>query len=108
MATKRRYKRRTYRKKKRTQKRRVRRGGANFLDSVKSAIGIKRPEPSITEASKTDNEYYIKKAKKDCKEAKETKAYCENTENNSEQDYYTKCIKPSKSYQNIIHENNCS
>lgn len=41
METKRRYKRRTYRKKKRTQKRRVRRGG-NLLDSLKSAIGIKR------------------------------------------------------------------
>ena len=42
MATKRRYKRRTYRKKKRTQKRRVRRGG-NLLGT----LGLKARDPRI-------------------------------------------------------------
>ena len=61
MATKRRYKRRTYRKKKRTQKRRVR--GGTILDSVKSALGYKplpvvnKPQPveDLVEKQCTDS-----------------------------------------------------
>jgi len=88
MATKRRYKRRTYRKKKRTQKRRVRRGG------FQNIFGSKTPpvQSSNTAATVKQNDYFEKiKNSKQCVNLKKDVDYCDDTNNFTDQNYQVIC-----------------
>ena len=65
---------------------------------------------TIQNKNENDNKYYIKKAQKDCEEAKGTKAYCENEDNkenyiNIATEYDSRCTNSTTTYQKIINDN---